>query len=142
MTSLNLISHVCEARKFVMAILHCCYKGCYLIKRILYPILIKPNKPWRGSMLRLSTSFMFSMDHSSTRSGLLDRLDVNPYPAQCKLLTINTTDFNWLTHYYNMLHFVQIYIAVENIVRKGEITCHKQFLPFLSLFSPLHGTFC
>ena len=32
----------------------------------------------------------------------------------------------YLTHYHTMLHFdAQIYIAVENIVRKEEIACNK-----------------
>ena len=43
-----------------------------------------------------------------------------------------------LTHYHTMPHFdaLKIYIAVENIVRKGEIACNKQFLLFLQGFLP------
>ena len=33
------------------------------------------------------------------------------------------------------------YIAVENIARKGEIACNKQFLLFLTIFSILYGTY-
>ena len=43
-----------------------------------------------------------------------------------------------------MLHFDALifygYIGVENIVRKGEIACNKQFLLF-SQFSTLYGTY-
>ena len=38
-----------------------------------------------------------------------------------------------LTHYR--------YKAMENIVRKGEVACNKQFLLFLSMFSTLYGTY-
>ena len=43
-----------------------------------------------------------------------------------------------LTHYHTMPHFdaLEIYIAVENIVRKGEIACYKQFLLFSQCFLP------
>ena len=30
---------------------------------------------------------------------------------------------------------------MENIVRKGEVACNKQFLLFLSMFSTLYGTY-
>ena len=44
---------------------------------------------------------------------------------------------NALTHYDMMPHFdTQRYIAVENIVRKGEIACNKQFLHFSQCFLP------
>ena len=33
------------------------------------------------------------------------------------------------------------YTAVENIVRKGEIACNKQFYPSLTMFSTLYGTY-
>ena len=33
------------------------------------------------------------------------------------------------------------YIAVENIVRKGEIACNKQLSPFLAIFSTLYVTY-
>ena len=44
-----------------------------------------------------------------------------------------------LTHYHTMSHFdaLKIYIAVENIVRKGEIACSRQFLLFSQCF-PLY----
>ena len=32
-------------------------------------------------------------------------------------------------------------IAVENIVKKGEIACNKQFLLFSQFFSTLYGTY-
>ena len=43
-----------------------------------------------------------------------------------------------LTHNYTMPHFeaLKIHIAVENIVRKGEIACNKQFLLFSQCFLP------
>ena len=41
-----------------------------------------------------------------------------------------------LTHYQTMPHFDKQNIAVENIVRKGEIACDKQFLLFLQCFLP------
>ena len=42
---------------------------------------------------------------------------------------------NGLTHFHTMLHFdILRYIAAENIVRKGEIACHKQFLLFSQCF--------
>ena len=45
---------------------------------------------------------------------------------------------NQLTHYHTMPHFdtLKIYIAVENIVTKGEIACSKQFLLFSQSFLP------
>ena len=40
-----------------------------------------------------------------------------------------------LTHYHTMPYFdTEIFIAVENIVRKGEIACNKQFLFFSQCF--------
>ena len=50
-------------------------------------------------------------------------------------------------HYLTMPHFdAQRYIAVENIVRKEEIACNKQFhlfsqclLPYTHLFSILNA---
>ena len=40
-----------------------------------------------------------------------------------------------LTHYHTIPHLAQSrYIAVENIVRKGEIACNKQFLLFSQCF--------
>ena len=44
----------------------------------------------------------------------------------------------FLTHYNPRPHFdaQDIYIAVENIVRKGEIACDKQFLLFSQCFLP------
>ena len=42
-----------------------------------------------------------------------------------------------LTHFHTMLHFDAVdYIAVENIVRKGEIACNMQFLLFSQCFLP------
>ena len=43
-----------------------------------------------------------------------------------------------LTHYHTMMHFdaLKIYSCVENIVRKGEIACNKQFLLFSQCFLP------
>ena len=42
-----------------------------------------------------------------------------------------------LTHYHTMPHLTHIrYIAVENIVNKGEIACNKQFLLFSQCFLP------
>ena len=42
-----------------------------------------------------------------------------------------------LDHYHTMPHFdAQRYIAVENIVRKREIACNKQFLLFSQCFLP------
>ena len=45
---------------------------------------------------------------------------------------------NLLTHYHTMPHFdgLNIYLTVENIVRKGEIACNKQFLLFSQCFLP------
>ena len=44
----------------------------------------------------------------------------------------------WLTRYHIMPHFdaLKICIAVENIMRKGEIACSKQFLLFSQCFPP------
>ena len=41
-----------------------------------------------------------------------------------------------VTHYHIIPHFdaLKIYIAVENIVRKGEIACYKRFLLFSQCF--------
>ena len=39
-----------------------------------------------------------------------------------------------LSHYHAMPHFDADYIAVENMVRKGEIACNKQFLLFSQCF--------
>ena len=44
-----------------------------------------------------------------------------------------------LTHYHTIPNFDALktdYIAVENIVRKGEIACNMQFLLFLQCFLP------
>ena len=43
-----------------------------------------------------------------------------------------------LTLYHTMPYFdaLNIYIPVENIVRKGEIACNKQFLLFSQCFLP------
>ena len=40
-----------------------------------------------------------------------------------------------LIHYYTMPHF-DGYVAVENIVGKGEIACNKQLLLFSQCFLP------
>ena len=46
-----------------------------------------------------------------------------------------------LTHYHTIPHFDTLgYIAVENIVSKGEIACYNQFLLFLTMFSTPYGT--
>ena len=45
-----------------------------------------------------------------------------------------------ITTQYRILTYVK-YIAVENIVGKGEIACNKQFLLFLTMFSTLYGTY-
>ena len=40
-----------------------------------------------------------------------------------------------LTHYHTLPHFDALrYIAVGKILRKGEIACNKQFLPFSQCF--------
>ena len=43
-----------------------------------------------------------------------------------------------LIHYHTMPHFDarKIYTALENIARKGEIACNKQFLLFSQCFLP------
>ena len=41
-----------------------------------------------------------------------------------------------LTHYHTMPHLCIRYIAVENIVRKGENACNKQFFLFSLYFVP------
>ena len=47
-----------------------------------------------------------------------------------------------LTHYHTMLHFDALrYIGVENIMRKREIICKKQFSSLLTMFSTLYGTY-
>ena len=47
-----------------------------------------------------------------------------------------------LTHYHTMPHFDTLrYIAVENIVRKGEIACNKQFLLFVQCVPPYMALF-
>ena len=40
------------------------------------------------------------------------------------------------THYHTIPHFDALTIAVENIVRKWEIACNKQFLLFSQCFLP------
>ena len=43
----------------------------------------------------------------------------------------------YLTHYHTMRHFDALrYKAVENIVRKGDIACNKQFRLFSQCFLP------
>ena len=44
----------------------------------------------------------------------------------------------WIAYYHTVPHFdaPEKYIAVENIVRKGEIACNKQFLLFSLCFLP------
>ena len=65
-------------------------------------------------------------------------------------LQTNNTDFAksrysrvaHLTHYHTMPHFDTLrYIAVENIVRKGEIACNKQFLLFVQCVPPYMAHF-
>ena len=42
-----------------------------------------------------------------------------------------------LTHYHTMPHFdAYRYVAVENIVRNGEIACKEEFLHFSQCFLP------
>ena len=41
-----------------------------------------------------------------------------------------------LTYYHTKPHFVARYIVLENIARKGEIACNKQFLLFSQYFLP------
>ena len=66
-----------------------------------------------------------------------------------------TLSSSLLTHYHTVPHFdtLKIYIAIENIVRKGEIDCNKQlllfsesFLPYIALFffilNTLHNVVC
>ena len=48
------------------------------------------------------------------------------------------------THYQTIQHFnalVKIHIAVENVVRKGEIACNNQFLLFSQCFLPYMALF-
>ena len=57
----------------------------------------------------------------------------------CQITTVNGfTNLNGLTHYHTIPHFdvPKICIAVENIARKGEIACYKQFLLFPQRFPP------
>ena len=44
----------------------------------------------------------------------------------------------WLIHYHTIPHFdaLKTY-SCENIVRKGEIACNKQFLPSHNVFYPI-----
>ena len=58
--------------------------------------------------------------------------------SQC-ILGLYTTDLIILTQYHTIPHFDALKIydkAVENIVRKGEIACNKQFLLFSQCFLP------
>ena len=50
--------------------------------------------------------------------------------------TLHVLCSHFLTHYDTMPHFDALKIAVENIVRKGEIACNKQFLHFSQCFLP------
>ena len=46
--------------------------------------------------------------------------------------------FSFLTHSHTMTPFDALkFIAIENIVRKGEIACNKQFLLFSQCFYPI-----
>ena len=51
------------------------------------------------------------------------KLEIQPITTQCRILTQSR------------------YIAVENIVRKGEIACNKQISPFITMFSILYDTY-
>ena len=53
-----------------------------------------------------------------------------------------STKTDGLTNSYTILHLThQTYTAVENIVRKGEIACNKQFLHFSQCFSTMYDTY-
>ena len=59
-----------------------------------------------------------------------------------KLVVPRKTYVRRLTHYHTMPHFDALrYIPVENIVRKGEIACNKQFLLFSQFFLPYMALF-
>ena len=64
---------------------------------------------------------------------------LNPLTATFQLSSAASLNLGWsqngvlgngLTYFHTILHFdaLKLYIAVENIVRKGEIACNKQFL--------------
>ena len=67
----------------------------------------------------------------------------NPLTAFCQVIAAcyiecpSSMTCPGLTHYHTMTHFDALrYISVENIVRKGEIACNKQFLLFSKCFLP------
>ena len=57
-------------------------------------------------------------------------------PSFLSLFQLETKSIVWqrLTHYDTMPYFHAIKIAVENIVRKGQIACNKQFIFFSQCF--------
>ena len=60
----------------------------------------------------------------------------------CGDICVSQTHFVYLTHYHTMPHFdAQRYIAVENILRKGDIAFNKHFLLFSQCFLPYMGHF-
>ena len=68
---------------------------------------------------------------------------VNPWKEILAQPEDQNSDTLFLTHYHTIQHIdsLEIYIAVENIVRKGEIACKKQISPFLTMFSTFYGTY-
>ena len=65
-----------------------------------------------------------------TTGALLLELGNTDGAKQVHLFSMNS----FLTHNHNKMHLR--YIAVENIVRKGEIACNKQFILFSQCFLP------
>ena len=69
-------------------------------------------------------------------SAIIKLLPINKYISVRNMIlgSISLTGINPLPHNTTFWH--QQYIAVENIVRKGEIACNKQYLLFFTTFLP------
>ena len=82
--------------------------------------------------------FQESMDRCTDITEILLKMAFNKTQYNQSVNRYQTCISLTLTHYHTMPHFdgLKIYIAVENIVRKGEIACNKQFLLFSQCFLP------
>ena len=69
------------------------------------------------------------MNFTMTLEYIRDRITWKP-------LTYFQNSFKPITTQYHFIDVLNVYIAVENVVRKGEIACEKQFLLFSQCFIP------
>ena len=123
-----------------------CYKQFLLLpqcfQKACFPGVSKGVIVWEWVNPLPQNKILETCDPSHKKRDLMGIAKVSTLVSLRSLTTFEAFR-NWqifcvLTHYHTILHFhaLKIYIAVENIVRKGEIAWNKQFLFLSQCFLP------